>query len=473
MLFNSLIFIYGFLPFFLVVWWSVARWPIRVRLVLLTLFSYWFYCYFHPLYGVLMFVSSFIDYYCVWRMASSPAKARRKYMALSIITNLGILGLFKYYNFFIENVMLALQQLGIEPHLAFVSILLPAGISFYTFQSMSYTIDFYRGTIKRPAGFWTFMAYVSFFPQLMAGPIVRFKDLEGQLENLPSRPDWEMIKDGIYYFVMGLFKMTVFATVAGMVVNKVYDSIPTPTSAQIWFATFCFAAQIYFDFSGYSDMARGLARLLGIYLPVNFNSPYKATSPRDFWHRWHISLSSWLRDYLFIPLGGSQGKHLQTLRNLMITMFLGGLWHGANWCFVIWGVYHGLLLIGHRLIAGLWRIKIPVFVARFMTFFFVLMGWVVFRLGTVTKFSQLPRARYLFTTMFTELPRVLSNVGAGLMDSKSLYITLLGFAVMLFFPNTDELPRRTGYSWAIVTALVFFFAVTRTFREVPFIYFQF
>jgi alginate O-acetyltransferase complex protein AlgI len=279
--------------------------------------------------------------------AKSPAK-RRAWLMISLVTNLGVLAIFKYANFFCESANNLLRWAGAEPMLPAVNIVLPIGISFYTFHSLGYNIDVYRGKTQAERSFLKFAIYVAYFPQLVAGPILRAKQflpqLKGVINLTPSN-----LRSGSHLFLAGLFKKVVIADNIAPLADFVFKNSQGMPSLAIWVATFCFGVQIYCDFSGYTDMARGVSRLLGLEIPINFAWPYFATSITDFWRRWHISLSSWLRDYLYIPLGGNRQSEVKTYRNLMLTMALGGLWHGASWSFMIWGIYQGALLSIERL----------------------------------------------------------------------------------------------------------------------------
>ena len=298
-----------------------------------------------------------------------------------------MLGYFKYYNFFAESLQAALGRAGLSIPLGHLEVVLPIGISFYTFQSMSYVIDVYRREIKPTRNLVQFAVFVSFFPHLVAGPIMRPKTLLPQVASR-RRFNLQQFYEGVYLIFWGLVEKVVVADNLAIVVNDLFGRWEALDGGLALLAVYAFAFQIYGDFSGYTDMARGVAKCLGFELPLNFNLPYFATSPRDFWNRWHISLSQWLRDYLYIPLGGSRGGSLLTYRNVMLTMILGGLWHGARWTFVCWGLYQGLLLVLHRLAAP-WLERIqpadPIDRACWtglriiVTFHLVCLGWLIFR----------------------------------------------------------------------------------------------
>jgi alginate O-acetyltransferase complex protein AlgI len=279
--------------------------------------------------------------------ASQSPRWRRGLLVSSLVVNLGLLAYFKYANFFLDSVEESLRAVGQETSLPVLQVILPVGISFYTFEAINYTVDVYRRKAPAERNLANFMLFITFFPHLVAGPIVRARDFLPQIVR-PKRWDWARQQLGAQYFLMGLFKKLAIADRMALFADPVFADPGQYNTGAIWLATIAYALQIYCDFSGYSDMALGTAHMLGYKLAMNFNMPYVATNISEFWRRWHISLSSWLRDYLFIPLGGSRGGRWQTYRNLLLTMTLGGLWHGASWTFVVWGVLHGVLLIIHR-----------------------------------------------------------------------------------------------------------------------------
>jgi alginate O-acetyltransferase complex protein AlgI len=347
MLFNSL----AFFIFFCVVYSlyrTVAGWTGR-KLVLLTA-SYFFYAWWNPPFTLLLILSTVVDFFAAKKIAANKHRHIKVIcLIVSLFFNLGILAFFKYGNFLAENFALLIQGLGLPWKYVYRpwDIVLPIGISFYTFQSLSYTLDVYRSRLKPTNSFLNFALYVSFFPQLVAGPIVRATDFLWQTENEPDI-DSSQFSWGIFLCAWGLFKKVVLADNIGIVVNEIYANTATAGILDSWIATYGFAVQIYCDFSGYSDMAIGLALMLGFHIPDNFLRPYGALGFSDFWRRWHISLSSWLRDYLYISLGGNRYSAFRTHANLMLTMLIGGLWHGARWTFVVWGGLHGLYLICER-----------------------------------------------------------------------------------------------------------------------------
>ena len=321
------------------------KWQNRMLLIA----SYVFYGSWDWRFLSLIAISTVVDYFVGLRLtASDSPKVRKRLLSISVIANLGILGVFKYYNFFTSSLIDMLTGFGLNLNFSTLNIILPVGISFYTFQTMSYTIDIYRGKLQPTRKFLDFALFVAFFPQLVAGPIERASNLLPRVL-APRRITYDKFSSGAFLILFGLFKKIVIADGVAPAVNQIYNATGAVSTGDIILATYLFAIQIYCDFSGYSDIARGVSKLMGFELMVNFRTPYFSTNPSEFWTRWHISLSSWLRDYLYIPLGGNRGGKILTYRNLLMTMILGGLWHGAAWNFILWGIYQGIILC-------LWRI---------------------------------------------------------------------------------------------------------------------
>jgi len=358
----------------------------KLRLPLLLAASYFFYACFNPLYPILILYSSLVDYAVVTAMERWGRS--RIWLLISIVNNLGLLSFFKYGTFITDNANVLLSWLGIPYIVQQPGILLPVGLSFYTFQSMTYTIEYYRGNlalseaegIEREKNFLTYATFVSFFPRLVAGPIERAKNLLPQLHRTPQIAPRD-IADGLSLFVVGLFKKIALADYLALYVDKVYAAPEQFQSPALILATFLFCWQVYFDFSGYTDMARGLARLMGVRLILNFNNPYLATGLGDFWRRWHISLSSWFKDYVYIPLGGNRKGRFNTYRNMFLTMVISGLWHGAAWTFVLWGVVHALgrCLTRELETTSFYQQKVPRIIKQLLVFVFVTFAWIFFR----------------------------------------------------------------------------------------------
>jgi len=352
---------------------------------MLLLASYVFYGFWDWRFLSLILISTVTDYLCGIQIYNQPSSSgKRKYLYVSLIINLTLLCFFKYWNFFAESFVEVLSSLGVNANLKIISIILPIGISFYTFKTMSYSIDIYRGEIRPTYNFFDYALFVAFFPALIAGPIDRAKNLLFQIQN--SRyVNKDKIFGGLQLIFWGLFKKVFVADNLGIIIDQIYNN-PASTGTEYIIATWAFAFQIYGDFSGYTDMARGASMCLGIELTPNFKQPYLSINPSDFWRRWHISLSSWLRDYVYIPLGGNKKGKLKTYINLFLTMLACGLWHGAAWNFLIWGAYHGLLLSLYRIFrkdiksdstrtSSLWSYMLKAFIM----FQLVSLGWIFFR----------------------------------------------------------------------------------------------
>jgi alginate O-acetyltransferase complex protein AlgI len=385
MLFNSIV----FLCFITVIFLVYPRLRLRWQNVFLLVASYVFYGYWDWRFNFLLLTSTVVDF-CVGKRlyVSDNQKHRKLLLFVSVAVNLGILGFFKYFNFFIDSAASVLAVIGFEPHTPVLRVILPVGISFYTFQTMSYTIEIYRGKLVPTENFIDFALFVSFFPQLVAGPIERAVNLLPQICK-PRHMSREKVLTGLNLVLLGYFKKIAIADTLAPIVDKIFADPTGMSSGQLWTGLYAFTFQIYGDFSGYTDIARGVARILGFEIMENFNAPYLSRSVTEFWRRWHISLSTWLRDYLYIPLGGNRRGKVRTYANLMITMFLGGLWHGAAWNFVIWGVAHGLYLAGHRMILRgkklvlSWPKTFPGWaediIKMFFTFHLVALTWILFR----------------------------------------------------------------------------------------------
>jgi D-alanyl-lipoteichoic acid acyltransferase DltB (MBOAT superfamily) len=419
-LFNSFIF-WGF---FAVVLIGYRLLPHRAQNLFLLLASYVFYGYWDYRFLALILISTVVDFFVAQRLVQGQrSSARRIWLGVSMVANLGMLGFFKYWDFFVAEANQGLMAIGVNSALPLLEVVLPVGISFYTFQTMSYTIDVYRGVTKPTNRPLDFALYVAFFPQLVAGPIERSSRLLPQILT-PRTVDRRALEEGAFLIVSGLFRKVVIADNMAPIVNRVFSRpLDELTAGEALVGVYAFAFQIYGDFSGYSSIAKGVARWMGFDLMWNFRNPYFARSPSDFWRRWHISLSSWLRDYLYIPLGGNRGGRARTFRNLVLTMALGGLWHGAGWTYIAWGLYHGALLIGYRLVGrdgggegargeGSWWGR---FFATLVFFHLICVSWLLFRAESMDQ----------VWAFFQAL-----GVG-GLVTDFSLYaLALIGFFVL-------------------------------------------
>ncbi len=406
MVFSSPLFLFLFLPVFLAGYHLILL-PThfstdpRLRQTLcgfangfILLASLLFYFWGETWLTLVMLASTTIDFFSARLIAGSNRLLSRKVLlSLSMLANLSILGLFKYANFGVDNFNHLTAAVGLDHWLVhdFVAISLPLGISFYTFQSMSYTIDVYRGDVRPTRNFFNFACYVTMFPQLVAGPIVRYRDVAGQITN--RLISFDFFSSGCIRFIVGLGKKVLISNLVAVPADKIF-ALPSDqlTTSLAWLGVFSYTLQIYFDFSGYSDMAIGLGRMLGFRFPENFNYPYFARSIQDFWRRWHISLSTWFRDYLYIPLGGGRGKPVRVYFNLFVVFFLCGLWHGASWNFVVWGLYHGLFLVAERLGLGRWLQRIWRPIGHGYVVLTAMGGWVLFRTESLGQAGTFYRA---------------------------------------------------------------------------------
>ena len=472
MVFSSSTFLLLFLPVTLAAYYLVGvmlTGSVRIKNIILLIASLVFYAWGEPIYIVLMLISILfnftigqdIDYA---RRAGNETRARTAFI-LSIVFNVGVLGFFKYFGFLVDNVN---ALFGV--HIRIPRLALPVGISFYTFQIMSYVIDLYRGTIKPQKRIVPFALYISLFPQLIAGPIVKYREIADQLKN--RRESLHTFSSGMTRFVVGLSKKLLLANTLGAVYTSVQalgaDGISTATA---WIGIVCYTMQIYFDFSGYSDMAIGLGGMFGFKFSENFNYPYIATSVTDFWRRWHISLSTWFREYVYIPLGGNRRGTARTIVNLMAVWLLTGLWHGAAWNFVMWGVYYGVLLILEKYVLDGVLKKIPGAVRYVLTMLAVMLGWVFFSAPTLGEAGA-----YIHTML---------GGGTGFADSYSAYLLssnivtivigavcatpLYRVLVRRMNPRTVSRLRLAVYPLLFIACVIFMISETYN----PFLYFRF
>jgi alginate O-acetyltransferase complex protein AlgI len=472
-LFNSLTFVV-FFALVLGGYWTLRSWGARKNLLLVA--SYVFYGAWNPPFVLLLVLSTIIDYVAGARMAAAGDKAQRRlWLVVSLVANLGILGYFKYGQFLLENFQALLALAGITYVPPALDIVLPVGISFYTFQTMSYSLDIYRGQLQPVRSFRDFALYVTFFPQLVAGPIVRAIDFLPQLVTEPS-PRAGRIAWGLFLMTLGLFQKVVLADTLLAPVSDAVFGHPSPVlTLDAWIGVLAFSGQIFFDFSGYSTCAIGAALCLGFTLNDNFRFPYAAVGFSDFWRRWHISLSTFLRDYLYIPLGGNRAGRGRALANLVIVMFLGGLWHGAAWTFVVWGVLHGLYLVAEHVLRGLyknatWPDKLPgrLFLAL-VTYVAVCIAWVFFRS------RDFAGAGMMLGAMAGQIP-----VGQAILSGREilqvlLVVGTLGFAHWRLRETTIEaaLERKPAWLVGLVWALMLGTLILTQGSGNAFIYFQF
>ncbi len=466
MLFNSFIFIFIFLPITWLVFWMLKG--KQNRYTWLSFSSYIFYGYWDWRFTILMMFSTVVDFTIAkWIDATDNQTKRKLLIMMTISINLLLLGFFKYYTFAAESVSSLLHIFSLNSPLPTFSIILPVGISFYTFQTMSYTIDVYRRKLKATHNFMEFNCFVSLFPQLVAGPIVRFSDIVDDLNNIDSTNTQQQFPRGLSLFILGLSKKMIIADTIAFFINPLFLDVNSLSSLTAWIAIIGYTLQLYFDFSGYSDMAIGLGLMFGFHFPANFNSPYKAVDIQDFWRRWHISLSTWLKDYLYIPLGGSRGSEIRTSINMMITMLLGGLWHGANWNFVVWGGYQGLLLGITKQTKSHYD-TLPYFLRRIITLLLVIIGWVFFRTLTLHESGLMLSKMFSFNNL--HIPSTWTDESLVI-----LYSALaIGTYIALFSKNTNEIEHTTSKKRALLLALLFVVCLLlMNYGQQAFLYYQF
>lgn len=471
MLFNTLSYAVFFGVVFVLAWLLAPR--VRLRLWFLLLASYYFYARWDARFLALIFASSSIDWLLGNAIAGAPDQRRRKqWLILTVVMNLGVLGLFKYFDFGVAEMSALLKSFGFHPPEIALRLTLPIGISFFTFESMSYVIDVYRRVLPPHKSYVEYLTFVAFFPHLVAGPIVRPRDLLPQL-SAPPRFDADTGSRALLLIGIGLFKKVAIGDYLGLnLVDRVFDAPLQYSALECYAALVGYAVQIYCDFSGYTDIAIGSAALLGIRFPPNFDAPYKAHNIVEFWRRWHISLSTWLRDYLYIPLGGNRHGRARTYLNLLLTMLLGGLWHGANLTFVVWGALHGCLLAGTRAFQELRGGKpAPGPVGRvvlvFLTFHAVTFCWLFFRATSLDHAFVILGRLATFSTFHPNLdPRLLGVLSVGLV---SHYVPERWFQrVFAAFANLPA-PAQA----AVLMLLALSVREMASLEAVPFVYFQF
>ncbi len=413
MVFSSSLFLLLFVPLFFGVYWLL---PYRFKNGWALLASVLFYTWGAPLFVFVLIASVAMDYLLV-RQFENPAW-RRPALWLALIGNVGLLAYFKYANFFVDNVNSILRASGLE-RVGWTEILLPIGISFFTFQKISYVVDVYR-QLKRPLKRYSdHLLYVILFPQLIAGPIVRYSDIADQLANRREAINAENRLLGLFRFAVGLGKKVLIANVLGAEADRIFELEPQLLgTSQAWYGALCYTFQIYFDFSGYSDMAIGLGRMMGFSFPENFRSPYIAKSITEFWRRWHITLSTWMRDYLYIPLGGNRVKKGRLYFNLWFVFLLSGLWHGAAWTFIFWGAYHGLFLVLERSLLKKVYASLPGVLNMLITFVIVVVGWVFFRSETFGQARLFLQKMFAFSGGGPDIPaQVMLTGGVAILFS--------------------------------------------------------
>jgi alginate O-acetyltransferase complex protein AlgI len=477
MLFNSFTFFLFFIIVFFVYWFPLKQITKRQNIFIL-ISSYVFYGWWDWRFLGLIILSTLVDYFVgIFLSKESKENKRKVLLGISVVFNLGLLCYFKYYNFFIENWINAWQSIGVESNITSLNIILPVGISFYTFQTMSYTIDVYRNKIKNSKSLINFAAFVAFFPQLVAGPIERASHLLPQF-SIKRVFDYKYAVSGIYLIVWGLFKKIVIADTCATYVNVIFDNYESMNTLSLLLAAVYFAFQIYCDFSGYSDIAIGVSRLLGFDIMQNFNKPYFSRNIGEFWRRWHISLSTWFRDYLYIPLGGSKVKPVLKVRNVFIIFLVSGFWHGANWTFVFWGLIHALYFLPLLLFnknrkyldsasISFNKAGITNFFNIISTFLLVVFAWVFFRSNTINiAFAYLKR-------LFTDLNFSIQYLSIERYSIEIVLLIIL-FVLVEWFSKNHEHPFIGKFKSIYLTVTIFLIIILGVYSDhSDFIYFQF
>ena len=405
MVFSSIVFLLGFLPVFLITYYLV---PQKFKNITILLFSVFFYSWGAPKFIFVILCTTFIDFYLVKWMASMNRTIHRRLMlALSVSINLGLLFYFKYSNFFIDNVNQLLSVFGIYG-VQWTKLILPIGISFYTFETITYVVDVYRRVHAPLHNFWDYQLYIILYPKLIAGPIIRYHQLADQITDRSANETYENRLTGFYRFVLGLAKKVLIANQMGQQADLILGmDFSTMSTGTAWVGILAYTFQIYFDFSGYSDMAIGLGKMIGFKFPENFSNPYISQSITEFWRRWHITLGAWMRNYLYIPLGGNRVKSKWRLYvNLWLVFLASGLWHGASWTFIFWGAWHGILLVFERGFLLKFYQKIGKLPSTLITFLLVVIGWVFFRIDDFSKAFAFTRKLFSFDpgTSFSTAP---------------------------------------------------------------------
>ena len=475
MLFNSIEFLL-FLPTVFFLYWFVFKNQLRAQNVLLLVASYIFYGWWDWRFLSLIIASTFLDYFIAIQLGKTDVSKKRKFLlGISLAGNLGMLGFFKYYNFFVSSWIEAWSSVGITMEASTLNIILPVGISFYTFQTLSYTIDVYRKEMQPTKSFIDFAAFVTFFPQLVAGPIERASHLLPQFYKNRTF-DYQNAVDGVKLIIWGMFKKVVVADNCAFFVNKIFENPEAYSSGELFVGMVFFAFQIYGDFSGYSDMAIGISKLFGFDLMVNFKFPYFSRDIAEFWRRWHISLSTWFRDYIYIPLGGSKGTQWFQIRNVMIIFLVSGFWHGANWTYVVWGLFHALMFLplllfnvnrSHLITKSYGWLD---FAKIGVTFLVVCIGWVFFRADSITDAFQylahLFELKSLGLSLFYK-----TNANLMIFALSVMAVGILSMQELVWVIKKRDLPKISAFGALLLVLLIFFMGSFK--NQMDFIYFQF
>lgn len=460
MLFNSAIFLFAFFPITYVVYWNLRR--RNLRYLWLTITGYVFYGYWRPSFCLLIALSTAVSYLAGLGFLRWQSRPVRRFLLIApIVLDLSLLAFFKYADFLLRSLN-AVFLSGRQP-LPLLNIVLPVGISFYTFHTISYIIDSYRGTIRPTRNLLEFSTYVSLFSQLVAGPIIRFRELQEDLESLELKSRTRYADAGWSLFAIGMIQKVCLADPIASYIDPAFANPAQLSTSAAWICALGYSYQLLLDFSGYSNMAIGLGLLFGMRIPSNFDRPYQALNPSDFWRRWHMSLSRFLRDYVYVGMGGNRGSQWRARMNLLLTMLLGGLWHGASWTFVAWGGFHGLLLIVHREVRSWWE-RLPVGLQRLVTFLLVVFGWVLFRSATFSDAA----------TIYSRM--IVPSAGLKVATPALLFFLFVAAAVTHVGPTAETVVNAGLRGWRVVVlAAIFLIAVLRVVGSSgsPFLYFQF
>jgi D-alanyl-lipoteichoic acid acyltransferase DltB (MBOAT superfamily) len=468
-LLNSYAFLLIFLPVVVVLYWLLPRG--YARLLFLIAASLVFYGLWDWRFVPLLLATTLVDWVAGHYLAKSEAEGegashrRKLLLGAAVAVNLAFLGYFKYRGFFVDSLDGVLSLVGAGKPLPALRVLLPIGISFYTFAGISYAVDVYRGMIKPARSVIHYLAWVTLFPYILAGPIIRYGHVGVQLERSQQRFRWALIGTGLFFVVMGFAKKMLVADTMAPYVNNLFEHHAHLGLLSGWAAALGYTLQLYFDFSGYSDMAVGVAIMIGLRFPQNFDSPYKAVNPSDFWRRWHMTLSSWLRDYLFIPLGGSRGTALFTVRNLLITFLLGGLWHGPAWTFVFWGLLWGFYQSVHVVAKKYGLTPRWVWLNRILTFIAATVAWVFFRASSMRAAADVLAAMVGLKGVSGEGVLRVAPLLAAFIVGGLLWVNLL--------PNTWEIQPRPKLRYALLLGIVLAASLLALSKPSPFLYVQF
>ena len=470
MVFSSITFLIYFLPIFLLLYHLV---PHKYKNALILIASIYFYSWGGPKFILVILGTTCLDYFLVKAMNNQKTQSSKtKFLIISLCLNLGLLFYFKYCNFFIDNINAAFGT-----KITWLEVVLPIGISFYTFESLTYVLDVYRGIHKPLKNFWHYQTYILLFPKLIAGPIVRYHEIADQITNREKNYTSSIKLSGFLIFCIGLAKKTIIANTLGIQADAVFKLPPEQIDTiAAWVGALAYSFQIYFDFSGYSDMAIGLGKMMGFKFPENFNNPYTSKSITEFWRRWHMTLGTWMKNYLYIPLGGNQVNNFKLYRNLIFVFLISGLWHGASWNFILWGAYHGLFLVLERLFLIKFYKKIGNWFSLPLTFIIVVTGWVLFRNENINQGFYIIKQLYSF--QFFDGKFTLNN---DFLFMASLALLFSFFTITKTTRSFQEKVYGEQFSkssqWLAVSASIILFYISLSFISAldfnPFIYFRF